>query len=216
MSCTLNLKNISYKKDDKVLFEDITFNLGHEEKIAIIGTNGCGKSTLLKLIVGLEKPNIGEIYLFHNLVKNKKDYERYRSDIGYLPQDVSSFFLSITVIEDIMFSLRVKGLNKDEAYTKSIEILKKLDILHLENRVIFELSGGEQKLVALSSLLVTEPKILLLDEPTNALDEESEKKILNILNSLNKSMIIVSHHKTFIGNLTNTIYKLDNKSLIKI
>lgn len=213
MSCSINLKNISYKKDDKFLFENINLNLGHKEKIAVIGQNGVGKSTLLKIIAGLKEPTTAEIELFHNPIKTKKDFEKYRDKIGYLPQDVSSFFLCITVIEDIMFSLRTLGIKKDEAYKKSLEILKSLDILHLENRVIYELSGGEQKIVALAGILVKEPKILLLDEPTNALDDESEKKVLNILNSIEKSMIIVSHHKSFIQKLVSKIYKLENKTL---
>ena len=93
------------------------------------------------------------------------------------------------------------------------EILKELKITHLKDRVIFDLSGGEQKIVALAGLLILKPKILLLDEPTNALDEQSEKRIIEILNSIKKSMIIVSHHKSFINNLTNKIYKLDSKGL---
>ena len=108
------------------------------------------------------------------------------------------------------------GEDKKEALKKGEEILEKLHITHLKDRVIFDLSGGEQKIVALAGLLILEPRILLLDEPTNALDEDSEKKIVDILNSIKKSMIIVSHHKSFIDNLTPTIYKLENQSLTQI
>lgn len=95
-------------------------------------------------------------------------------------------------------------------------MLEDLGIVHLENRNIYDLSGGEQKIVALAGILITKPKILLLDEPTNALDEDAEERIINILNSIKKSMIIVSHHKTFIEKLTPTIYKLTNSGLEKI
>lgn len=213
MSCSMNLKNISYKKNNNYLFKNINLDLGHKEKMAIIGQNGVGKSTLIKIIAGLEEPTNGEITLFHNQIKNKKDFEKYRNEIGYLPQDVSNFFLCITVIEDIMFSLLTLGVDKKEAYSKSVNILNILNIIHLKNRVIYELSGGEQKIVALAAILVKEPKILLLDEPTNALDEESEKKILSILNNIEKSMIIVSHHKSFIQKLVSKIYKLEDKTL---
>lgn len=87
-------KNISYKKNNNYLFKNINLNLGHKEKMAIIGQNGVGKSTLIKIIAGLEEPTNGEITLFHNQIKNKKDFEKYRDEIGYLPQDVSNFFFA--------------------------------------------------------------------------------------------------------------------------
>lgn len=216
MSCSITLKDVSKKNDNKVLFENVNLSVGHEEKIAIIGSNGVGKSTLLKIIAGVETSFDGQLELFHEKIENKKEYKKFRSQVGYLPEDLSSFFLCPTVIEDVMFSLRTLGSSFDEAYKKALLILEKLDISHLENRVIYELSQGEQKIVALSSILITEPKILLLDEPTNALDEKSQEKIINILNSIKKSMVIISHHKFFIEQLTATIYKLEDKSLIKI
>ena len=216
MSCSINVKNVSYEINERVLFQDITLNVSHEEKIAIVGSNGSGKSSFLKIVAGLIKPKEGEVFLFHDRMKKLKDFKKYRSDIGYLPQDVNDFFLCPTVIEDVMFNLRAKGIKKDEAYTKAFEILKELEIEHLENRTIYDLSGGEQKIVALASILITKPKILLLDEPTNALDEDSEQKIIKILKSIKKSMVIVSHHKSFIESLTPTIYKLERSILEKI
>lgn len=208
MSCSFNLKNLRYKNDSKELFRGVTLNVGHEEKVAIIGANGVGKSSLLKIIAGLESNYDGELHLFHNLISSKKQYEQFRSDIGYLPQDVSDFFLCPTVIEDVMFNLRAKKEKKEEAYYKALVILQKLNIEHLKDRIIYDLSGGEQKIVALASILITKPKILLLDEPTNALDSKSEERILQLLNSINKSMVIISHHKSFIEKLTSTIYEL--------
>ncbi len=115
MSCSLNLRAVSYKNEDKEIFNDISLNLGHEEKIAIIGSNGSGKSTLLKIIAGLIKPSSGYIEVFHEKMNNLKDFSKYRSDIGYLPQDVTNHFLCPTVIEDVIFSLRAKGVSKEEA-----------------------------------------------------------------------------------------------------
>lgn len=216
MSCSINLKKISYETDTKEIFKDLTLNVSHEEKVAIVGANGSGKSSLLKIIAGLIKQKEGGVFLFHNEMKKLNDFKACRSDIGYLPQDVSDHFLCPTVIEDVMFALRAKGINKDDSYSKSCTILDELGILHLENRNIYDLSGGEQKIIALAGILITEPRILLLDEPTNALDEVAEKKIINILNSIKKSMIIVSHHKTFIDKLTPTIYKLCSSGLERI
>ena len=216
MSCSLNLRDVSYEYEDKKLFSNVLLNVGHEEKVAIVGANGVGKSTLLKIIAGVEKPSAGYVEIFHNKIEKLKDFKKYRSDIGYLPQDVSNHFLCPTVVEDVMFALRANGVSKDEAYKSAIEILESLNIKQLENRIIHDLSGGEQKIVALAGILITKPKIILLDEPTNALDEESENKICTILNSIKKSMVIVSHHKTFIEKLAPTIYKLDDKGLNKL
>ena len=216
MSCSINLKAVSYSNCSKEIFNNVTLNVGHEEKVAIIGANGSGKSSLLKIIAGLILPSQGGIFLFHNEMKSLKDFRQHRSDLGYLPQEVNDHFLCPTVIEDVMFALRANGDNKEAAYKKACEILEELGILHLENRIIYELSGGEQKIVALAGILITKPKILLLDEPTNALDEDAENRIIEILNNIKKSMVIVSHHKTFIDRLTPTIYKLDCQGLNKI
>jgi len=213
MSCSINLKNVSYKNDDKELFSNINVNIGHEEKVAIIGSNGVGKSTLLKIIAGLQHEYKGELHLFHNLIANKKEYESHRSDIGYLPQDVSDYFLCPTVIEDVMFNLRAKGENKQSAFHEAMLILESLGIHHLKDRIIYELSGGEQKIVALAGILITKPKIILLDEPTNALDSKAEEKIIDILNHIKKSMVIVSHHQSFIEKLAPTIYELKKDGL---
>jgi cobalt/nickel transport system ATP-binding protein len=214
MSCSVTVVDVNYLCESKSLLENINLNVGHEEKVAVVGANGSGKSTLLKIIAGLISPSSGYIEIFHDKMNSSKDFRKYRSDIGYLPQDVSNHFLCPTVIEDVMFALRAKGVSKDESYEKAIEVLESLNIKKLKDRIIQDLSGGEQKIVALAGILITKPKILLLDEPTNDLDEKSENTICEILNSIKKSMIIVSHHKSFIDKLTLTIYKL-NKSLIK-
>lgn len=216
MSCSINLKEVAYKTSSKEVFKNVTLNVSHEEKVAIIGSNGSGKSSLLKIIAGLIKQESGGIFLFHEEMKGIKDFKSHRSDIGYLPQDVNDHFLCPTVVEDVMFAIRAKGIDKDESYKKACEMLDSLGILHLENRNIYDLSGGEQKIVALAGILITKPKILLLDEPTNALDEDAENRIIDILNSINKSMIIVSHHKTFIEKLAPTIYKLSSSGLNKM
>ena len=216
MSCSINLKKVSYTNNKKEVFKDVTLNVSHKEKVAIIGANGSGKSSLLKIIAGLVPSDDKGVFLFHDEMHSLKDFNRHRSDLGYLPQDVSDHFLCPTVIEDVMFALCAKGEKEKEAYKKACEILDELGILHLKDRIIYELSGGEQKIVALAGILITQPKILLLDEPTNALDEEAENRIIHLLNTIPKSMIIVSHHKTFIQKVTPTIYKLTNKGLSQL
>lgn len=215
MSCSINLKGISYKREEEV-FENIILNIGHQEKVAIVGENGCGKTTLLKIVAGIEKPSSGDLFLFHEKIETKKDLKTLRENIGFLQQDVDDHFLCPTVIEDVMFSLRAKGQEEREAQKKAEQALKSLGVIHLANRNVFDLSGGEKKIVALAGILVLEPKILLLDEPTNALDEKAQKRLIEILKSIKKSMIIVSHHKEFIEELAPTMYLLEKRGLEKI
>ncbi|KIM09649.1 MAG: cobalt ABC transporter ATP-binding protein [Sulfurovum sp. FS08-3] len=216
MSCWVNLRDIAYENDKVQLLKNITLDLGHKEKIAIIGSNGSGKSTLLKIIAGLVAPTSGYVEIFHDKMNTLKAFKKYRNAIAYLPQDVTNHFLCPTVIEDVIFSLRARGEAQEEALQKADRILKELHIEHLKQRIVFDLSGGEQKIVALAGLLILQPKILLLDEPTNALDEESQQKIVEILNAIDKSMIIVSHHKSFIEQLAPTVYRLHNGELCSI
>lgn len=216
MSCTVHLHNISYINESKTILKDINLNLGHEEKVAIVGANGSGKSTLLKIIAGLIKPTNGVVELFHKPMKGLKSFKEYRAKIAYLPQDVNNHFLCPTVIEDVCFSLRANSVGQKEAMKESEKLLEELNILSLKNRSVFELSGGEQKIVALAGLLILKPKILLLDEPTNALDEQSQANIVSLLNSIKKSMIIVSHHKSFVQKLASCTYELKKSNLMKV
>jgi len=91
-----------------------------------------------------------------------------------------------------------KRINPTEAVNKTKIILKELDIFHLKDRITIKLSGGEKKLVALASILIMEPDILLLDEPSASLDNITENKIANILNNLDKSILLVSHNSEFV------------------
>ncbi len=213
MSCSVTLKNLSIKRDEKILHVDINLNIAHKEKIGIIGTNGCGKTTLLETIAGLHFPLKGELELFHNKITTSKEYKQYRHLIGYVCQNSDEQFLSPIVQDDIAFSLLSQGMDKKEARIKTDFIMSELGISHLKNEIVFKLSGGEKKLVALAGILVYEPKIMLLDEPTNDLDIKIQEKLKNIIKNIDKSFIIVSHDESFIKDVVHKIYKLDENGL---
>jgi cobalt/nickel transport system ATP-binding protein len=216
MSCSLNLTDVCISVEDKILFEKISLNVSHKEKIAIIGANGCGKTTLLEVFAGLQAKSSGVFELFHTPIESKKDYKPLRELVGYLFQDSNDQFLSPIVKDDIAFSLLARGMSKKEANKRVEMILEDFDITHLKDKVVYNLSGGEKKLIALAGVLVCEPKLMLLDEPTNALDEKMQKKLIEILSQIDKSIIVVSHHKEFIEQFADTIYEVKDKSLIRI
>ncbi|MCR8678793.1 MULTISPECIES: energy-coupling factor ABC transporter ATP-binding protein [Campylobacter] len=213
MSCSVTLKNIKAKIGDKILFENLNLNLSHKEKIAIIGQNGCGKSTLLEIIGGLKMPLEGSVEIFHEPMKSLDDFRKYRNLLGFLFQNSDDQFIAPSVIEDVAFSLLAKGASNDEARKRAEFMLGELGILHLKNEIVFYLSGGQKKLVALAGVLIAQPKILLLDEPTTALDYEMQIKVANILESLDIAQIIVSHDKEFINKVVDKVYFLTKDGL---
>lgn len=213
MSCSVTLKNMTIKRDEKILHVDINLNISHKEKIAIIGKNGSGKTTFLEHIAGLHFPLKGTLELFHNQINSAKEYKDYRHLIGYLSQNSDEQFLSPIVQDDIAFNLLARGMSTKEAMIKTDFIMQDLQISHLKNKIVYNLSGGEKKLVALAGLLVVEPKIMLLDEPTNDLDENIQNRVKDIIKNIDKSFIIVSHDKSFIEDLVDKIYILDKNGL---
>lgn len=216
MSCTLTLKSVGYDQGEKTLFSAISLNLSHKKKVAIIGANGSGKSTLLKIAAGLKMPSSGHIELFHNRMNSLKDFESFRQQIGYLFQDSDDQFIAPSVLEDVAFGLLNQGMGKEEAKETAMQELKSLGIDHLAERVPMRLSGGEKKLVALAGVLILKPDILLLDEPDNGLDGKTETKILEILDGLHSSMLIVSHEQRFLQCCVNEMYELTPQGLIPV
>lgn len=208
MSCSVTIKNLSYKDGANTLYQNIDLNITHKEKIAIIGPNGCGKTTLLNIIAGLQEKHSGSLELFHNIIESEKDFKPFRDMIGYLFQNSDNQFLAPIVIDDVAFSLLSGGMNKQEALLKARMMLDDLGITHLKDKIVYNLSGGEKKLVALAGVLVTEPKLMLLDEPTNGLDLNMQLKLVEILKNIDKSIIIVSHNRDFIDSIVDNIYEI--------
>ena len=213
MSCTISLKNVCAKIGERTLFENLNLNATHKDKIALIGPNGCGKSTLLEIMAGLKAPCGGHIELFHHKISNLDEYKPFRRDVGYLFQESNDCFICPSVLDDVMFSLFSRGEDEDGSRAKAEKILRELEIWHLKDEIVFNLSGGEKKLVALAGILVAEPKILLLDEPTTALDADMQRRIAAILKSLDVTQIIVSHDKEFISDVTSVMYRLTKSGL---
>lgn len=213
MSCSVNLRNFGFKRDSEYLFRDVNLNLTHKDRVAIVGDNGVGKSTFLKSLVGLREFE-GEIDIFHNKLLSESDFKRVRDRVGFLPQEVDDFFLTPSVLEEISFSLVNLGI--DNAEERAVEFLKKFNIEHLKDRVPFKLSGGEKKIVALLAILISEPEIILLDEPSNHLDLVSKNRVKEILKSIDKTVIIVSHDLEFVKDIVNSSYELKNQKLIKL
>ena len=190
----LDVQNLTKSFGDKVLFENISFSIAEGQKVGIIAQNGTGKSTLLSILTGKEGYDSGEIIY-------KKDLK-----IGILEQ-APKFDPSESVL-DACFNH--EGIN--ERILKAKQILTQLKISNLE-QPMRELSGGQQKRVALANVLITEPDFLILDEPTNHLDLEMIEWLEGYLKRVNKSILLVTHDRFFIDRICSVILELDNKQI---
>ncbi|WP_156900621.1 energy-coupling factor ABC transporter ATP-binding protein [Maridesulfovibrio bastinii] len=201
----LSLRNIcfGYMGGPRVI-ENLNFDLLPGMKAALTGHNGSGKTTMLHIMMGLLKPESGEVLFHGKVMKSEKDFRLLRQDVGLLFQQADDQLFSPTVLEDVAFGPLNLGKTAVEAVDISRKTLKELGLEGYEDRVPYRLSGGEKKLVSLATVLSMEPRALILDEPTNDLDPDMRKRLSDILKSLDIAMLIVSHDYDFLESVAES------------
>jgi len=200
--------NFSYP-NGRVILKEADFSLKKGQKIGLVGHNGSGKSTFLQILVGLLKASSGSILFYGDPVEKEKDFRKVRAHIGLVFQNADDQLFSPTVLEDVCFGLLNQGLSPEKARNRAFETLDKLGLNGFENRITYRLSGGEKRLVALATVLVMAPEVLLLDEPFTGLDESTRDHIIDILNHLDISYIIVSHEFDSLARTTRDICSME-------
>ena len=175
----------------------VDLSLAPGERLCLTGPNGAGKSTLLLILMGLLKPEAGRVIAFGRERREERDFHDVWRQAGFVFQDPDDQLFCPTVAEDIAFGPLNLGKSKAEAAAVVEEVLARLKLGHLRERITHKLSGGEKRLVTLAAVLAMEPQVLLLDEPTNGLDEPTCERVRDILNDLPQAMIIVSHDPYF-------------------
>lgn len=211
----LELFNISFSYENNInILENLHLELYENQKIGIFGNTGCGKSTLLYIIMGLLKPDCGEITVFGKKIIDIDQYSEIRPKIGFMFQNSDDQLFSPTVIDDIAFGPLNLGKSKEDALNISETLLKELDIERLKYRITHKLSGGEKKLVALATILAMKPKFLLLDEPLVGLDPDIRSKIKRLLIEMNVSIITISHDHNFLDEISQKTYSFSQGKLI--
>jgi cobalt/nickel transport system ATP-binding protein len=187
----LEVKNLFYRYPDGTsALNGVSFRLARGEKLALVGANGSGKSTLLAHLAGCYAAQQGEIVLEGNVVG--KDLQRLRKAVGLIFQEPDDQLFMPRVLEDVAFGL-IPHMPVENAHERARAILDVLDIAHLTNRPPHRLSGGEKRLVALAGILVMDPAIVVLDEPSAALDPRARRRVIEVLASLNQSVILGTH-----------------------
>lgn len=190
----LDVQHLSKSFGSQLLFQDISFSVAEGQKVGLIAQNGMGKSTLLSILTGKESKDAGEI-IYKNDIK-----------IGYLEQ--SPKFDAQESVLDACFNHH----GDPEKVLKAKQILTQLHIEDLQ-QPIGELSGGQQKRVALSNILILESDFLILDEPTNHLDLEMIEWLEDYLKRGNKTLLMVTHDRFFLDRVCNLILELDGNTI---
>ena len=214
----LELKQISKKFNDELVFDNINLQLKKGEVVSIIGKSGQGKSTLLKCLNLLEEIDSGEILLNGENIKNLNIIE-LRQSIGLVFQDYN-LFEHLNVLDNLTIGLiKIKKYSEEKSKKLAIEMLKKIGLENKKDSYPDELSGGQKQRVSIARTLLMKPKIILLDEPTSALDEELKNEVLKLIMELVKedmTLIIVSHEQEFISKISDRIFKLEKHNLLEI
>ncbi len=210
----ISLRNLTFGySNGKKIFNNLNFSIKEGDRIGLIGPNGAGKTTLLHLIMGLLKPDSGEIEIFGKIRKEEHDFIEVRQRIGLLFQDSDDQLFCPTVEEDIAFGPLNLGKSHEETKLIVKETCKKLGLNGYEKKVTHKLSGGEKRLVALATVVAMHPECYLLDEPATGLDEDTTIRLLNYLKENTHTFLIITHDYNFLKNVAEKIYLLRQGSI---
>jgi zinc transport system ATP-binding protein len=213
----IEVENLCSRYNGIDVLNDITFTVSGGDYIGLVGPNGSGKTTLIKNILGIVRPEGGQIRLFGHKRSEFQDWFR----VGYLPQRLSSLnpgFPS-TVEEIVALGLisrrRMPGYSIDAHHDAIDRALHLLNISDIRKKKIGELSGGQQQRVLLARAIINEPDLIILDEPATALDPETREQFYAMLKQLNQqrnvTIILVTHDIGSIGQYANKLLLVDRR-----
>ena len=224
----LQVENLTKSFGDNLLFENISFGISDNQRVALIAKNGTGKTTLLNIIAGNEDYQSGSISFKRDLrvgyLDQNPDFPKNLSVIDACLQSDNEAVRTIAAYEHCMLSenhteldeiLVQMDLHKAWDYeTRIKQILGKLKIFNFE-QLIGELSGGQLKRVALANVLISEPDLLILDEPTNHLDLEMVEWLEDFLKRSNMSLLMVTHDRYFLDRVCTSILEIDHQEMFQ-
>jgi len=203
----IEVENVFYRYEKEFILENIHLKINKGSFLGIVGPNGSGKSTLLKVILGLLKPQKGEVRLFGKSIQEFNEWEK----VGFVSQKANSFNTAFpaTVYEVVASGLtNKKSLFRpkrgfDEMIKKALEAVEITDLM---NKNIGELSGGQQQRTFIARAIVSNPELLILDEPTVGVDSQRVHSFYQLLEKLNKvhgmTLLLVTHD---VGTITNKV-----------
>lgn len=186
---SIEVDGVSHRYGDRTVLRDVSVTLT-EHRVGIIGANGSGKSTFARLLNGLVVPTTGTVTVDGVSTRGRSGAEVRRS-VGFVFTDPDAQILMPTVAEDVAFGLR--DLPRAEVAGRVTEALASFGLSGHADHPAHLLSGGQKQLLALCSVLITEPKVLVCDEPTTLLDLRNTRRVLRLLSELPQRVVLVTH-----------------------
>ena len=214
----LKLEKLSLKFGQKIILDNLNFQLNRGQILGLLGPNGVGKSTIFNLIIGLIKPDFGSVIIESEVVNKFPIYIRAQKfKIGFVPQN-GGYFHNLTVYENLKAISEITLKNKNIKEEKINSLISKFELDNVRNIKAAFLSGGQKKKLVISIALISDPKILLLDEPFAALDVMTIKMlqqiIVNLQNSVGISIILCDHQARDLLNCVDTALIINNGKVI--
>jgi iron(III) transport system ATP-binding protein len=196
---SLSVSHLTVKFGDREVISDLSLELGEGEIASLLGPSGCGKTTLLRAIAGLIQPNSGTIRFGSQLVGvSSVVLPPSKRRTGYVPQQ-GALFPHLSVAKNISFGLDRAQYSKNQISEITAEMISLIGMNGLEDRMPYQISGGQQMRVALARALAIKPKLILLDEPFAALDaafrDELRTEVIGLLRTLGSTALLVTHDR---------------------
>jgi len=207
---TLRAENLFKKYKKRTVVNNVSVHVEQGEIVGLLGPNGAGKTTSFYMIVGLIKPNGGEIFLENQNITKLPMYQRAKLGIGYLAQE-ASVFRNLTVEENILAPLEMREGNKKDRKEKVEKLLEEFSLTHVRKNLGGVLSGGERRRTEIARALAVDPKFVLLDEPFAGVDPIAVEEIQAIVSRLkmkNIGILITDH------NVDETLFITDRAYLM--
>ena len=188
----IELVSVTKRFGDMVAVDSVSLCIPHGAYCCLLGPSGCGKTTILRMIAGHETPTQGEIRIGGASVAGETPLRRGTA----MMFQAYALFPHLSVLDNVAFSLKMRGLDRAERQKEARELLSKVRLDHFADRLPAQLSGGQQQRVALARALITNPRVLLLDEPLSALDEYLRLRMRGELRRMQKQLGITFVHVT--------------------
>lgn len=207
----LKVSNLSVEFGNTVIVDNISFTVPTGETLAITGPSGIGKTTLLHAICGIVRTTHGTIHIDNTDISSLPTHKR---GIGLISQ-TGDLFPTMTVSQNIEFGLRIVKMPQTDRTTRVQELLEMLNLTHLADRNVSELSGGEARRIALARALAPQPQVLLLDEPLSGLDQNTHDALMSdlarVLKQTATTALLVTHDLSEADFLAETTFAFPHK-----